>query len=220
MNIQEFTQKLREDDGDDIQKQDDEKLARLFKLVQAKIDSGALDIGDVEDAIHDMFGVELEEMSVSGGAGAYNPGLDVPKKKYQGPEYRKESKDKEPKLAAGKIKKDYAVTHFGFKEAPSIPNRPSKGGFEYKNLWEEGLNESYSRFKKDTSTRNKTQQYHEGVKLVRKELGKINTLMEYLKKLKENLNEDGSLEESRHTKKALNQILEKIKSVYVKAKTL
>jgi hypothetical protein len=304
MNIQEFTQKLRQE-VDISSKQDNHTLDGLFRNLKQRVDSGEIDIHDVEDVMRDMFGVELEEMSTTGGVGAYNPGLDVPAKKYKEP-YLKESdstmssksekeletvevgeigstkavkkgdkiyyrgfpvtieklfkntsaqpskeqgkvfitvkgeegesitdlasrfkinppkqsevKDVEPKLAAGKIKKDYAVTHFGFEEAPSIPNRPSKGGFQYKDLW--GLNESYSRFKKETSTRSNTQQYHEGIKLVRKELGKVNTIMEYLKKLKESLNDDGELRESRHTLKALEQLKERIKSVYVKAKTL
>lgn len=131
-----------------------------------------------------------------------------------------EAKDKEPKLAAGKIKKDYAVTHFGFTPAPSIPNRPSKGGFEYKSLWEGVLAENYNSFRKNTSTRTKAQQYHEGVKIVRKELSRINTLMEYLGKLKESLNEGGELKEMSHTRKSVDKILERIKSIYVKAKSL
>jgi len=162
---------------------------------------------------------ELDEESVTGGGEAYNPGLNVPAKKYKGPEM-KEEKDKEPKLAAGKIKKDYAVTHFGFTPAPSIPNRPSKGGFEYKSLWEGVLAENYNSFRKNTSTRTKAQQYHEGVKIVRKELSRINTLMEYLNKLKESLNEGGELKEMSHTRKSVDKILERIKSIYVKAKSL
>jgi hypothetical protein len=162
---------------------------------------------------------ELDEESVTGGGEAYNPGLDNPAKKYKGPEMKGE-KDKEPKLAAGKIKEDYAVTHFGFTPAPSIPNRPSKGGFEYKSLWEGVLAENYNSFRKNTSTRTKAQQYHEGVKIVRKELSRINTLMEYLNKLKESLNEGGELKEMSHTRKSVDKILVKIKSIYVKAKSL
>ena len=230
MNIQDFTQKLRED-TEEISSQDNAELEGLFDIIRRKVGSGEVDIHDVEDVVHDMFG-GLREMSATGGGAPagptftsgtgeqYAPGLDVPAKKYKKPYIKKETKDVVPKLAAGKIKKDYAVTHFGFKEAPSVPNRPDKGGFQYKNLWEQELNESYSKFKKQTSTRNKKQQYHEGVKLVRKELGMIGTMMEYLTKLKENLNEDGSLEESRHTKRAIEQIMEKIKSVYRRAKQL
>lgn len=50
--------------------------------------------------------------------------------------------DKEPKLAAGKIKNNYAVTHFGFTPAPSVPNRSSKA-MDYKDLWE--MEEAYNK---------------------------------------------------------------------------
>ena len=46
-----------------------------------------------------------------------------------------EAKDKEPKLAAGKVKHNYAVEKFGYKLAPSVPNRSSKA-MDYKELWE------------------------------------------------------------------------------------
>lgn len=45
-------------------------------------------------------------------------------------------KDVEPKLAAGKAKV-YAQKKMGWKLAPSIPNRPSKGGFQYKQMFED-----------------------------------------------------------------------------------
>jgi len=49
---------------------------------------------------------------------------------------KKEVKDVEPKLAAGKAKV-YMKNKWGWKDAPSVPNRPSKGGFIYKQLFEE-----------------------------------------------------------------------------------
>lgn len=47
-----------------------------------------------------------------------------------------EEKDVEPKLAAGKAKV-YMKDKWGWEDAPSVPNRPSKGGFIYKQLFEE-----------------------------------------------------------------------------------
>lgn len=44
-------------------------------------------------------------------------------------------KDVEPKLAAGKVKNNYYVTHFGYTPAPSVPNRKSKA-MDYKKLFE------------------------------------------------------------------------------------
>lgn len=76
-----------------------------------------------------------EDGSVTGSGEAYLPGLNVPEKKYKGIKEKKDSKDKEPKLASGKAK-IYAKDKWGWEEAPSIPNRPSKGGFIYKQLYE------------------------------------------------------------------------------------
>jgi hypothetical protein len=49
---------------------------------------------------------------------------------------KNEVKDVEPKLAAGKAE-IYAQKKWGWKPAPSIPNRPSKGGFQYKQMFED-----------------------------------------------------------------------------------
>jgi hypothetical protein len=49
---------------------------------------------------------------------------------------KNEVKDVEPKLAAGKAE-IYPQKKWGWKAAPSIPNRPSKGGFQYKQMFEE-----------------------------------------------------------------------------------
>jgi len=87
-----------------------------------------------------------EEGSVTSGGEAYLPGLDVPEKKYKAGYVDKveEEKDVEPKLAAGKSKNIMK----GWKDSPSIPNRPSKGGFIYKQLFEY-LKENKEEFKKD-----------------------------------------------------------------------
>jgi hypothetical protein len=49
---------------------------------------------------------------------------------------KNEVKDVEPKLAAGKAE-IYAQKKMGWKLAPSIPNRPSKGGIQYKQMFED-----------------------------------------------------------------------------------
>jgi len=49
---------------------------------------------------------------------------------------KNEVKDVEPKLAAGKATV-YPQKKWGWKSAPSIPNRPSKGGFQYKQMFED-----------------------------------------------------------------------------------
>lgn len=52
----------------------------------------------------------------------------------------KDPKDVEPKIVAGKAS-IYPVEKWGWKNAPSIPNRPSKGGFQYKQLFEKEVEE-------------------------------------------------------------------------------
>ena len=47
-----------------------------------------------------------------------------------------EVKDVEPKIVAGKAE-IYPKKKWGWKLAPSIPNRPSKGGFQYKQMFED-----------------------------------------------------------------------------------
>jgi hypothetical protein len=49
---------------------------------------------------------------------------------------KNEVKDVEPKYAAGKAN-NYVAKKWGWKPAPSIPNRPSKGGFQYKQMFED-----------------------------------------------------------------------------------
>lgn len=93
-------------------------------------------ISELKDMVKKVF----KEMSMTstgaaeGGDGKgeqYFPPVIIKKSKTG----KKERKDVEPKLAAGKVKNNYAVSHFGFEEAPSIPNRKSKS-MDYKKIWE------------------------------------------------------------------------------------
>lgn len=136
------------------------------------------------------------------------------------PPKTQESKDKEPKLAAGERKHIYDVDKFGFKPAPSIPNRKSTGGFEYKELWDESLQESYSKFRKAAKERDGSGQYRTGIGIVRKKLSEVSRMMEYLTKMKEELNTAGVVNERSVSRKAIEKISETIKSLYVKAKHL
>jgi hypothetical protein len=251
---------------------------------------------------------------------------------------KKEEKDVEPKLAAGKAKV-YMKDKWGWKEAPSVPNRPSKGGFIYKQLFEElsnslktnsqelarvegllakaretkdysvmtayenrikllellvyiekklgkqlpvislgenfaeylktklgysgpiklnktgavinlkdiadyiinsqtvdedidpnyepeeqdddedsydwftnsNINESYSKFKTETKTRGKSDQFHQAVREVRRKVQEINRLFEYVSRLKTELSEgEGGLKYKIHTEKALAKIKEMV----------
>ena len=82
-----------------------------------------------------------QEMSVTGTGATFTPGTGEQTahratKKVVKKKLTPEEKDVEPKLAAGKAKV-YMKNKWGWKDAPSVPNRPSKGGFIYKQLFEE-----------------------------------------------------------------------------------
>lgn len=218
-SMQSMVYRLREDEDAMSTGENQEMQDLIDKLVDA-IMSGQMTIDQANAMIDSP--VDMDEMSVSGGGMAYNPGLDVPKKKYAAP-YAEDKKDKEPKLAAGKIKKNYAVDKFGFTPAPSIPNKPSTGGMQYKALWaekQEELKEGYMSFKKEAMLRNKSQQYHEGVKIVRKNLKDIAKMTEYLSKLKEELNTDGEIKEMKSTLKGVDEIINHIKEIYSNCKKI
>ena len=187
-------------------------------------------------------------------------------------------KDKEPKLAAGKIKDNYAVSHFGFTPAPSVPDRKSKM-MDYKSLWEEepvdetilrktaekleklradhrdiyddimdkirnyiidayphdeeietiiskdlqaaGLNENYARFRNQNAKKNGPEQLHTAIKEIKKKLQEVDRLLEYTQRLKSEITEGSEgFKYKVHTERALEQVTETIKQLYIKNKKL
>lgn len=224
-----------------------------------------------------------QEMSVTGTGATFTPGpgeQTAPRatKKVVKKKLKPEVKDVEPKYAAGKAK-IYMKDKWGWKDAPSIPNRPSKGGFIYKQLFEgpleersinenlepgdrvkvvygnefygetgtiddvvrgfvtvemdsdgkvysmhssdvekiedeeddDMINESYSKFKTETKTRGKADQFHQAVRQVRQKVQEINRLFEYVSRLKSELSEaEGGLKYKVHTEKALAKIKEMV----------
>jgi hypothetical protein len=74
-----------------------------------------------------------------------------------------------------------------------------------------GLDESYSKFKTETKTRGKSDQFHQAVREVRKKVQEINKLFEYVSRLKSELSEgEGGLKYRIHTEKALAKIKEMV----------
>lgn len=80
----------------------------------------------------------LGETSMTSAGATFTPGTgeQMATNKAFKKKPKTEEKDVEPKLAAGKAKV-YMKDKWGWEDAPSIPNRPSKGGFIYKQLFEE-----------------------------------------------------------------------------------
>ena len=321
MSIQFETQRLLSEDTENrvafVIKNDelDEMLKTYFSQDIDSIDHNKyyLDADKYEEfsnlAVSSMYEYEYdyekienidEEGSTSSGAGAYLPSLHATPKKYKGPEL-KESEDKEPKLAAGKAKV-YMKKKWGWKEAPSIPNRKSKM-IDYKQLFErqqtkgvdkngdeikigdevkvllykddgrgevsgfednkvlvnvtkgggssymrpnmpmfpaniekikkdkddkkkeeekeDSLQESYAKFRKETKTRSKSQQFHEAAKLIDKKLKEVNKILEYTNRLKSEIFEDGHCEDcGRRTNKVMEKITKNIAEAYMKAKKM
>ena len=79
--------------------------------------------------------------------------------------------------------------------------------------------ESYSRFKKETVTRNKKQQMHEAVKMIEKKLSEVNKILEYTSQLKKDLFEDGG-SYSRYTQESIERSVKKVAEAYTKLKTI
>lgn len=55
------------------------------------------------------------------------------------PKKKKVKTEDAPILAGGEVKDNYAVSHFGFTPAPSVPNRKSKA-MDYKKIFEDEIN--------------------------------------------------------------------------------
>ena len=73
------------------------------------------------------------------------------------------------------------------------------------------LDENYSKFKTETKTRGKSDQFHQAVREVRRKVQEINRLFEYVNRLKTELSEgEGGLKYKMHTEKALAKIKEMV----------
>jgi len=83
-----------------------------------------------------------------------------------------------------------------------------------------GLNENYNKFKNNTKTRTKPEQYHSAVKEVKKKVNEINRLFEYMDRLKSELNEGEEIKYKKYTEKAIQQIKESTKSLFFKSTKL
>jgi hypothetical protein len=164
-----------------------------------------------------------EESSVGGGttAGATmttGTGEQYSTKKAFKPVRKKLAKEDAPMLAAGKANlKTYKQD--GFKTSPSIPNRKSKV-IDYKQMFEEELNENYAQFKNKTKNRQGPDQFHQAIREAKKKVAEVNKIMEYVEKLKNELNEgENGLKYRKHTENAISQIKESVVKLYKKIKS-
>lgn len=78
----------------------------------------------------------------------------------------------------------------------------------------DSLQENYSKFKTETKTRNKSDQFHQAVREVKKRVQEINRLFEYVNRLKTELSEgNDGLKYKVNTEKAITQIKEMVSSL-------
>ena len=128
-----------------------------------------------------------------------------------------------PMLAGGKKANISTYTQDGFTKAPSAQEAGKKlKSIDVEDLWnEESLQESYFRFRNETKTRTKPEQYHQAVKTINKKLDEVNKLLEFTGTLKSELSEGEATFEVKHnTKKAMDKVRGKVVEAYKKLKEL
>ena len=222
-----------------------------------------------KDKIKELLKTKLkQETSATGTGASVTPGVGMGvATKYA---FKKKVKEDAPQLAAGKVKDNYAVSHFGFTDAPKVPNRKSKA-IDYKELWELDaqnsntdeiltylqaakqngtlspdaqevflqwmntpgasreeiinvlrkltgmyLKEGYAKFRNETKTRSKPDQFHQAVKQVKQKMNEINRIFEYVDRLKSELSEGEDLKYKKYTENAFQQIKESAKALFLK----
>jgi hypothetical protein len=83
------------------------------------------------------------------------------------------------------------------------------------------LNEGYARFRNESKTRTKPEQFHSAVKQVKQKVNEINRLFEYMNRLQSELSEsEGGLKYKKYTEKSIQQIKESTKSLFLKSTKL
>ena len=81
------------------------------------------------------------------------------------------------------------------------------------------LEENYGRFKNETKTRGKADQFHQAIREVRKKVQEINRVFEYVNRLKNELNEgESGLKYKKHTGAAIQKIKEMVSELNSKVK--
>jgi hypothetical protein len=116
-----------------------------------------------------------------------------------------------------------AYTKDRFTKAPSAEEAAkSIKGVDVKDLWgKKALEESYFKFRNETRTRGKSEQFHEAVKIINKKLDEVNKLLEFTGTLKTELSEsEDTFEVKTYTKKSMDKVRGKVIEAYQKLKQL
>jgi phage-related minor tail protein len=207
-DMQSMVDRMRSDENEPSQ-EEQEWAEKLINMLLAAVESGEITAEEAKDIIRKAPDT-MDELSTTGGGFSVGGSTFTP---GSGMEYAQALN--QPKKTKKENKSDYTL-------APSIPNRPSTGGFQYKDLWgeSESLQESYAQFKKSARERNGAGQLNAGISIVRKKLAEVHKMMEYLATLKSDLSTAGMVNETTHTRKAMEKMTEMIKQIYIKHKKL
>jgi exonuclease VII small subunit len=85
----------------------------------------------------------------------------------------------------------------------------------------ETVNENYARFRNQTKTRSKPEQFHQAIKELRKKVEEMGRLFEYVERMKSELNESGEgMKYKKHTENALKQIRESVTQLFITSRKL
>ena len=82
------------------------------------------------------------------------------------------------------------------------------------------LKEGYAKFRNETKTRSKPDQFHQAVKQVKQKMNEINRIFEYVDRLKSELSEGEDLKYKKYTENAFAQIKESAKQLFLKSTKL
>jgi hypothetical protein len=171
----------------------------------------------LKEYIKELVKQELDEMSVSGDAGAYlTPKAFSPK-------------------GQGKNAATTQAVKSGWKLAGGMPKNSKV--YDYKELWKgkksamnetllniiekELINEvTYGKFKKEVKHRTKSEQLHKAIREVKKKLAEIDRIVEYTSRMKQELSEDGGINYWKATQKNVATISEMVNQLNNKIKNL
>jgi len=180
----------------------------------------------LKELVKQVISEYLDEMSTSGGAGAY-----LTKYAFK-PKELDEAMGYKTLKAFSKPTKKEQNTPAGFEKMPKSGKAYTDIGYKQvklsdrlnsKDLWAgESLTEArYSTFKKEIKTRTPQQQLHEGVKAIQRRLDEINRLVEFTSRMKAELKEnDEGVMYLERTRKSLTRINEKIQEINEKINNL
>ena len=124
----------------------------------------------------------------------------------------KKLENQDPKLydAILDIVRRSAIDPYSYEDYDSIAARVPK---------ELGLTENYSKFKNETKTRGKADQFHQAIREVKRKVQEIDKVFEYVNRLKNDLNEgESGLKYKKHTEAAIYKIKEMVNELNSKIK--